>query len=101
MGVIDLCESMLPRFVSAYRPVVPIIVFTSSAKIARQLILYRGIYPVYGMLLNKLMTKCFKGAMNYTKTMGFVCQGDNVVFVGKDKNKDLGSFVTMNISVVP
>jgi hypothetical protein len=53
------------------------------------------------MLMNLSKTKCFLESINYTKAIGLVCQGDNVIFIGKDKNKDLGDFVTMNISVVP
>lgn len=98
--VVELCESKLSILISAYRPRVPIIVFTSSAKIARQLIIYRGIYPVYGTMINFSKKKCLLDSINYTKTIGFVCKGDNIVYVGEDKSENLGNSVTMSIYVV-
>jgi len=98
--VVDLYEANLSILISAYRPRVPVVVFTYSEKIARQLIIYRGVYPVYGYLMRSPKKSTLLESIHYSKAVGFVHQGDNVVCVAQGKNKELGNFVTMNICVV-
>ena len=91
--------SKLPNFVSAYRPQVPIITFVPSSKLARQLILNRGIHPVVGALSGVTFHKRPALAMKYAKEMGFVKPGDDVVIVGMEDDED-EAFGTMKVTSV-
>ena len=83
--------------VSAYRPDVPIVTFTPSAKIARQLIIHRGIHPVVGKLSGISFHKRPAVAIKYAKDMGFVQSGDNVVVVGIEDNEDEEDWETIKL----
>jgi len=98
--VVGLYEANISILISAYRPRVPIIVFTNNEKIARQLIIYRCVYPVYGYLMKSPKNSTLLESIHYSKAVGFVHQGDSVVCVAQGKNKNLDKFVTMNICVV-
>jgi pyruvate kinase len=89
----------LPRLVSAYRPDVPIVTFTPSAKIAKHLIIYRGIHPVVGQLEGITFHKRPAVAIKYAKDMGFVQSGDDVIIVGIEDEDE--KFVTMKVAAVP
>jgi pyruvate kinase len=90
----------LPRLVSAYRPDVPIITFTPSAKLAKQLIIHRGIHPVVGLLSGITFHKRPAVAIKYAKDMGFVESGDDVIVVGIEDDDD-EEFATMKVASVP
>lgn len=94
-------DCTLPRFVSANRPNVPIVVFASSAKLARQLILSRGIHPVVGKLSGVSTHKRPALALKYAKEMGFVEDGDNVVIVGMEPEENAEDFGMMKVTKVP
>lgn len=90
-------DSSLPKFVSAYRPDVPIVVFCSSSKIGRQLIVYRGIHPVVRQFQDVLPGKRPARAIQYAKELGFIQDGDEVVIVCVDSDDDVGDLMTMKI----
>jgi len=90
-------DSSLPKFVSAYRPDVPIVVFCSSSKIGRQLIVYRGIHPVVRHFQDALPGKRPAKAIQYAKELGFIQEGDDVVIVGVESDEDVGDLMTMKI----
>merc|ERR1711966_327747 len=76
-------EGELPRVISAYRPNIPILAFCPSAKVARQLMLRRGIHPIHidDLLTNVSGTKRPARAIQYAKQYGMVQEGDSVVVV--------------------
>lgn len=90
----------LPRLVSAYRPNVPIVTFVASPKLAKQLIIHRGIHPVVGTLSGITFHKRPAVAIKYAKEMGFVQPGDDVVIVGLEDDED-EEFATMKVTKVP
>jgi pyruvate kinase len=92
-----LADSSLPKFVSAYHPDVPIVVFCSSSKIGRQLIVYRGIHPVVRHFQDALPGKRPAKAIQYAKELGFIQEGDDVVIVGVESDEDVGDLMTMKI----
>lgn len=85
----------LPRLVSAYRPNVPIVTFTPSAKLAKQLIIHRGIHPVVGTLSGITFHKRPAVAIKKAKEMGFVKPGDDVVIVGIEDEDE--RYATMKV----
>jgi len=97
--VLNKVGSGLARFVSAYRPDVPIITFVPSSKMARQLIIHRGIHPVVGALSGLTFHKRPALAMKHAKEMGFISPGDNVVIVGMEDEED-EEFGTMKVTTV-
>lgn len=97
--VLHKATSNLARFVAAYRPDVPIITFVSSSKMARQLIIHRGIHPVVGALSGLTFHKRPALAMKYAKDMGFISPGENVVIVGMEDDED-EEFGTMKVTSV-
>lgn len=91
----------LPKYVSAYRPSVPIVVFCPSPKIGRQLMFYRGVHPVVG-LEGISLAKRPEIAVKNAKDMGFVQPGDDVVVVTiEDFYEGLERTATMKIAKVP
>jgi pyruvate kinase len=72
----------LPSLVAAYRPSCPIVTFCPSSKVARQLILTRGIYPVVGSGDIEMSV-----AVKEVERMGFAAKGDSVVGVDADTFK--------------
>ena len=72
-------DGKLPSLVAAYRPTCPIITFCPTSKVARQLILTRGIYPVVANIEGGL-----DAAMKEAESMGFVNKGDSVVSIYSD-----------------
>merc|ERR1711971_342341 len=69
-------DGKLPSLVAAFRPNCPIITFCPTSKVARQLILTRGIYPVVGMQDTKDDEDKIEIAMMEAERMGFVSKGD-------------------------
>lgn len=94
-------NTTLPKMISAYRPSVPIVSFCPSAKLAKQLILSRGIHPVVGKLKGLSMDKRPAVAIKHAKDMGFVKSGDDIVLVAIEKDEDVKEFATMKITAVP
>lgn len=96
---------VLPRLISAYRPNVPILAFCSSAKIARQLMLHRGVHPIHidDLLTNTPSAKRPARAIQYAKQFGMVQEGDNVVFLTRETSCDVltANFASMKICSVP
>lgn len=81
-AILVLTEAMtLPALVSAYRPQVPILCFCPTAKMGRQLMIYRGIHPIVG-------TGSTSDAVQDAKDMGFVKPGDSIVVVTLENNDD-------------
>ena len=90
----------LPKLVAAYRPSVPIVTFTPSSKLAKQMIIHRGIHPVVGKLSGITFHKRPAVAIKYAKDMGFVQPGDNVIVVGIEDDEE-EEFATMKVALVP
>ena len=89
----------LPQMVSAYRPNCPIVTFCPTKKMARQLILNRGIYPVVG-LQSLSETEKPGAAVSEATKMGFVQPGDTVVVIYSDSSAT-GRSAHFAISTVP
>jgi pyruvate kinase len=92
----------LPKLVSSYRPDCPIVTFCPSSKMGRQLILWRGIYPVVGLsggLSGISEGKIAHVAMKEAQNMGFISAGDSVVIVHVDK--EFGGSANFKITNVP
>lgn len=94
-------DGELAPLVSAYRPDVPIVTFCPSAKVGRQLMLYRGVHPVLG--LNGISwSKRPEMAVRQAKEMGFVESGDDVICVTmEDFSEGVEKTATMKIATVP
>jgi pyruvate kinase len=71
----------LPGLISAFRPHVPIVTFCHSAKQARQLSLYRGIYPVVLSTGHDVAA-----AMKDAQALKYVAAHDEVVLVEQSGN---------------
>eukprot|EP00934_Nitzschia_sp_Nitz4_P009205 Nitzschia sp. Nitz4//scaffold86_size83305//31539//33422//NITZ4_005255-RA/size83305-snap-gene-0.158-mRNA-1//1//CDS//3329559229//9195//frame0 len=98
-AIIVICgEETLPGMVAAYRPNCPIVTFCPTSKMARQLILHRGIYPVIG-LTDVDDDEKPKVAIGEAKNLGFVKPGDSVVVVHA-YHKEQGSSANFKISHV-
>lgn len=78
-------DGVLPSLVSAFRPSVPIVTFCPTGKIARQLNLTRGIYPVVGLQNIEHEEEKTAIAIKEAENMGFVSKGDSVVIVYVDR----------------
>jgi pyruvate kinase len=86
-AIIVLADSTaLPSFVGAYRPDCPIVTFCPNSKMARQLILTRGIYPVVGLQHITDGHEKVMSAMKETQRMGFISKGDSVVTIYMDED---------------
>ncbi|EED94965.1 predicted protein, partial [Thalassiosira pseudonana CCMP1335] len=82
--VVLTSHGVLPRLISAYRPNIPILAFCDSTKVAKQLMLHRGIHPIHvgNDIINNVPTvKRPARAIQYAKQFGMVQEGDNVVVV--------------------
>ena len=93
-------HGILPRVVAAFRPPVPILAFCPSAKIGRQLQLYRGVHPIVG-LKGISEAKRPEHAVEEAKRMGYLSPGDQVVIVTMEDGAGLGRTATMKIATVP
>jgi pyruvate kinase len=75
-------NGVLPSLVSAFRPSCPIVTFCPNSKMARQLVLTRGIYPVVGLQQSAEQDDEKAAiAIKEAQRMGFVAKGDSVVVV--------------------
>ena len=90
----------LPALVAAFRPHVPVLAFCPSAKLGRQLQLYRGVHPIVEVLDGIKPSDRPVHAVEEAKKMGFLQQGDEVVIVGMD-DEPLGRTATMKIVSIP
>lgn len=84
----------LPGLVSAFRPDVPILTFCPTAKIGRQLMIYRGIHPIVNRATN------VEEAVQEASRMGFIGSGDAIVVVSSE-NSGTAHTATMEIVEVP
>lgn len=91
--------------ISAYRPNVPILAFCPSAKVARQLMLHRGVHPIQidDVLTGVSEEKRPARAIHYAKQLGMVQEGDGVVVVTREMACDelTTDFASMKIATVP
>jgi len=98
-------QGILPRMISAFRPNIPILAFCPSAKVARQLMLNRGIHPIHiaDLLTDVSSVKRPARAIQYAKQFGMVQEGDNVVVVTRETACDelTTDFASMKIATVP
>jgi pyruvate kinase len=100
-------QGVLPRLISAYRPNVPILAFCDNTKVAKQLMLHRGVHPIHvgDELINTPTAKRGVRAIQYAKQFGMVQEGDNVVVVARECATEsdglTADFATMKIATVP
>ena len=89
------------RLVSRYRPSVPIICYTGSYKVGRQLQLYRGCHPVVGLEQLKPYERG-KNAVNLSKKLGFLKEGDGFILVTSESFYDEGggNVISMKVGTV-
>jgi len=74
--IVLACEGSLPRMIAGFRPNVPILVFSPSAKSARQLMFHRGVHPIHiGDLFDIPSTKRAAILWEYVKQFGVVEKG--------------------------
>lgn len=74
----------LPSLVAAFRPNCHVVAFCPTGKIARQMILTRGIYPVVGLQNMENDNEKIKAALSEANRMGFISPADSVVIVYED-----------------
>jgi len=85
----------IPALCSSFRPTsAPILACVSSLKLARQLVVYRGIYPIHRGDAN------VNDALNDAKTMGLVQEGDVVVVVADNNDSEDSSTATLQFATV-
>lgn len=98
-------EGILPRMISAFRPNVPILAFCPNVKVARQLMLHRGVHPIHidDLLTDVSTVKRPARAIQYAKQFGMVQEGDNVVVVTRETACDelTTDFASMKLATVP
>jgi pyruvate kinase len=93
----------LPGLIASFRPNVPIYTLCHTSKQARQLSLYRGIYPI---LINSTtnnhhdMTTMISTAMQYAQQLDFISTGDEVIFVEQSTNTSSDTDVTASMKIV-
>lgn len=79
--------------------------FCPSAKVARQLMIHRGIHPVHhaDLLTDASGVKRPAKAIQYAKQFGMVVEGDNVVVVTRETACDelTHDFASMKLATVP
>lgn len=92
-------QDTLPQMISAYRPNCPIVTYCPNSKMARQLILHRGIYPVIG-LTDLPEAEKSHAAITEAAKMGFANPGDAVVVVQSARGAD-GNSANFCIATVP
>jgi pyruvate kinase len=87
------------RKVAKYKPNVPVMCFTSSRKIGRQLQIHRGLYPVVPAEQDRRPTTA--EAIIEAKKYGWLVPGDRVVVLSADKlSDDLGKQIVMRVADV-
>lgn len=90
----------LPKLISAYRPNVPIVAFCPHEKMARQLIIHRGVHPVV-MLPGMSPSKRHLVAIKDAVTLGLIEPGDEVIVVAVESCEVVGNYASMKVVVVP
>eukprot|EP01098_Paradermamoeba_levis_P005120 TRINITY_DN2174_c0_g1_i1.p1 TRINITY_DN2174_c0_g1~~TRINITY_DN2174_c0_g1_i1.p1 ORF type:complete len:560 (-),score=146.13 TRINITY_DN2174_c0_g1_i1:23-1486(-) len=99
--IIALTESgRTPRLISKYRPHSPTLCVTSSARVARQTLLSRGIYPCVVPSM-KGTTGVIQKALEYSEQAGFVLPGDAVIVTSGFLEGISGSTNIMKVEIVP
>ncbi|KAJ0400800.1 hypothetical protein ATCC90586_008087 [Pythium insidiosum] len=87
------------RKVAKYKPNVPVMCFTPSKKIGRQLQIHRGLYPIVPEDTTRRPTS--SEAIVAAKNLGWLQAGDRVVLLSADKlSEDLGKQIVMRIAEV-
>jgi len=92
-------KGTLPQMVASYRPNCPVVTFCPNKKMARQLILNRGIYPVVGLQGIAEADKV-PVAIKEATNMGFCKPGDHVVVVHVERQA-VSRSANFTISTVP
>jgi pyruvate kinase len=83
----------LPAICASFRPSVPILGFMESAKMARQLQLYRGVHPI---VVPASETAANAGeAMAAAKQLGYLQAGDEVVIISVNQGQANMEIVTV------
>jgi pyruvate kinase len=93
-------KGYLPKLISAYRPNVPIVAFCPHEKMARQLMIHRGIHPVM-MLPGTSNSKKPLVAIKDAMSLGLVEKGDEVIVVAVETCDVVGNYASMKVVVVP
>ena len=103
-AVVVLCpddgDTTLAGLVAAHRPPVPILVFCPNPRVARQLMIYRGVHPVVG-LKGVPWAKRADYAVHDATAMGFLNHDDDIVVVTVEDSQDVGPTPTMKLVKVP
>ncbi|CCI50362.1 unnamed protein product [Albugo candida] len=87
------------QMIAKYRPTVPVMCFTPSCKIGRQLQIHRGLYPV--VPANQTSRPTAAEAIKEAKRMGWLVSKDRVVLLSSDSlSDDLGRQVVMRVAEV-
>lgn len=89
------------QMVAKYRPNVPVMCFASSQKIARQLQLHRGLFPIVSENTSSRPTP--EEALKQAKDLGWVQDGDKVVILNaaEDLSSDhLGTQILLRIAEI-
>ena len=76
--VVHTEDGTLARAVAKYSPFVPVMCFTGSQKVAKQLIIHRGLHPIV-IPEGHLWVKNKKPVLDHAQKLGFVSAGDRVV----------------------
>ncbi|KDO20647.1 pyruvate kinase [Saprolegnia parasitica CBS 223.65] len=86
------------RLVSKHKPSVPVMCYTTSQKVGRQLQVHRGLYPIVAP------TKCkmnLHDAILTAKKLGWLHSGDKVVMLSSDSAKhEMGQQFVMRVATV-
>ncbi|RLN77593.1 hypothetical protein BBJ28_00000448 [Nothophytophthora sp. Chile5] len=87
------------RKVAKYKPTVPVMCFTQSKKVGRQLQIHRGLYPVVPVVEDRRPTTA--EAIVHAKNLGWIVSGDRVVVLSGDKlSDDLGKQIVLRVADV-
>jgi len=89
------------RLVAKQRPSMPILAFCPQSKVARQLIIHRGVHPILGANLKDLPeAERTAASVKAAKDMGFLKTGDSFVMVLRENKNEMDSLATMRIATV-
>lgn len=89
------------RAVAKHRPQIPVMVFCSELKVARQLQIFRGLFPVLPPQMQGASVEDIPEAIRTAKEIGWVKAGDKVVVSNYELWEDAGIKQSMNLRVFP
>ncbi|OQR87635.1 pyruvate kinase [Achlya hypogyna] len=86
------------RLVSKHKPSVPVMCYTMSQKVGRQLQVHRGLYPIVAPSEDDMT---LESAISTAKKLGWLRNGDKVVMLSSDAAKsDIGQQFVMHVATV-